>query len=74
MALFPGIKRPELEKNCLIQSNADMKEDHNHTFIHPIFLRESPGKTLPLFGTVYWHEKNKRDRGMRFGKSHEKYI
>lgn len=45
MALFPGIKRSERENNRLIQSNAVMKDDCNHNFTPPIFLRENPGKT-----------------------------
>jgi hypothetical protein len=74
MALFPGTRRPERENDRLLQSNADVKDDCNHTFTPSIFLRESAGTTLPLFGAICWREINKRDRAMRFGRSHEKYI
>jgi hypothetical protein len=38
------------------------------------FFVECSGTTLSLIGTIYWHDINKWDRGMRFGRSHEKYI
>jgi len=38
------------------------------------FFVRIQGKHIPLFGTIYWHEINKRDRDMRFGRSHEKYT
>jgi hypothetical protein len=38
------------------------------------FFVESSGTNFLLIGTIYWHEINKRDRGIRFGRSHEKYI
>jgi hypothetical protein len=72
MALFPGIKRPEHLIDRLIESNADVKDDCNHTFTPPAFLRESAGRTLSLFGNIYWYEINKWCRGMTFGRSHEK--
>ena len=74
IALFRGINRPERENDRLLQSNAYVKDASNRTFPPAIFLRESAGTTLSLFGMIYWHEINKGARDMSFGRSHEKYI
>jgi hypothetical protein len=56
-----------------------LKDDYNNistiSSLPLYFFVECSGTALPLIGTIYWHHKiNKRDSGIRFGRSHENYI